>query len=126
MTFRFLADVTVVIHLAFVLFVVVGGLLVLREPRVAYVHLCAVAWGAWVEFAGWVCPLTPLENWLRRQGGGPAYTASFVEHHLLPVLYPPSLSREIQFVLGGLVLLLIAAVYLVALRRRIRDPLLLR
>ena len=64
-------------------------------------HLPAAGWGAWVEFAGWVCPLTPLENWLRQQGGGPAYTASFIEHYLVPILYPSSLSRELQWGLGG-------------------------
>ena len=69
--FRLLADATVAVHLAFVLFVVFGGLLVMRRPRLAWVHLPAAAWGAWIEFAGWICPLTPLENWLRQQGGGP-------------------------------------------------------
>jgi hypothetical protein len=77
-----------------------------------------VGWGAWTEFAGWVCPLTPLENWLRQQGGGPAYTATFIEHYLIPVLYPSSLSRELQAVLGGLVVLVNAVVYLVVLRDR--------
>ena len=118
MAFRILADATVVLHLAFVLFVVLGGVLVARWPRVAWVHLPAAAWGAWVEFAGRVCPLTPLENWLRQQGGGPAYTATFIEHYLVPVLYPPSLSRELQWGLGGLVLVVNAAVYLFVLRRR--------
>ena len=101
-----------VLHLAFVLFVVLGGVLVARWPRVAWVHLPAAGWGAWVEFAGWVCPLTPLENWLRRQGGGPSYTATFIEHYLVPVLYPSSLSRELQWGLGGVVLVVNAVVYL--------------
>ena len=118
--FRVLADVTVVLHLAFVLFVVFGGLLVVRRPRFAWVHLPAAAWGACVEFAGWVCPLTPLENWLREQSGGPVYTSSFVERYLLPALYPSSLSREFQWVLGGLVILINTAVYLVVLGGRVR------
>jgi hypothetical protein len=84
------------------------------------VHLPAAAWGAWVEFAGWVCPLTPLENWLRAQGGRGAYTSGFIEHYLLPILYPASLSRELQWVLGGAVLLVNAAVYIVVLRRRVQ------
>ena len=117
MLFRFLADATVALHLAFVVFVLLGGALVLRWPRMAWVHLPSAAWGAWIEFAGWVCPLTPLENWLRQQGGGPAYTASFVEHYLVPVLYPSMLSRELQWALGGVVLLVNAAVYLAVLRR---------
>lgn len=118
MACRILADATVVLHLAFVVFVVLGGVLVARWPRVAWVHLPAAGWGAWVEFAGWLCPLTPVENWLRQQGGGPAYTASFIEHYLVPLLYPSSLSRELQWGLGALVLVVNAAVYLLVLRRR--------
>jgi hypothetical protein len=121
MAFRFLADVTVVLHLGFVVFVLLGGLLVLRRPQVVWVHLPAAGWGAWVEFAGWVCPLTPLENWLRQQGGGAAYTSSFIEHYLLPILYPASLSRELQWVLGGLVLLVNAAVYVAVVRRHVAS-----
>ena len=119
MMYRLLADATVVIHLGFVLFVVFGGLLVLRRPALAWVHLPAAAWGAWIEFAGWLCPLTPLENWLREQGGRPAYASGFVEHYLLPVLYPPLLSRELQWVLGGIVLVINAIVYIVIFFRRI-------
>jgi hypothetical protein len=116
--YRLLADVTLLVHLAFVLFVVLGGLLVLRRPALAWLHLPAVAWGAWVELAGWLCPLTPLENWLRVQGGGTAYSASFVEHYLLPVLYPSGLTRTVQLVLGAAVLAINAAAYAVVLRRR--------
>ena len=122
MWFRFLADLTVIVHLAFVLFVVSGGLLVLRWRRVAWLHLPAAVWGAWIEFAGWLCPLTPLENWLRERGGRPAYTSSFVERYIIPALYPDSLSREVQWVLGGLVLLVNGLVYLMVLRRRGPDP----
>jgi hypothetical protein len=118
MWFRFLADLIVIVHLAFVLFVVFGGLLVLRWRRVAWLHLPAAIWGAWIEFAGWLCPLTPLENWLRERGGRPAYTSSFVERYIIPTLYPDSLSREVQWLLGGLVLLVNGLVYLMVLRRR--------
>jgi hypothetical protein len=117
MPFGLLADATVALHLAFVAFVLLGGVLALRWPRVAWVHLPAAAWGAWIEFAGWVCPLTPLENWLRQQGGGPAYSAGFVEHYLVPVLYPSALTRELQWALGGAVLLVNAVVYAAVLRR---------
>ena len=117
MCFSLLADVTVVFHLAFVVFVLFGGLLVVRRPRVAWLHVPAVAWGAWIEFAGWLCPLTPLENWLRTLGGAAAYDSSFVEHYLLPLLYPASLSAQRLWVLGGIVLLVNAVVYLVVLRR---------
>jgi hypothetical protein len=121
MAFRTLADAVVAVHLAFVLFVVFGGLAVARRPSVAWVHLPAAAWGACVEFAGWVCPLTPLENWLRSQGGGTEYASTFVEHYVLPILYPSSLSRELQWALGGLVVLVNAVVYTVILRRRVRP-----
>lgn len=117
MAFRLLADVTVVVHVAFVVFVLFGGLLVVRRPRVAWLHVPAVAWGAWIEFAGWLCPLTPLENWLRTQSGATAYSSSFIEHYLLPLLYPAALSRELQWVLGSIVLVVNAVLYLVVLRR---------
>lgn len=125
MSFRLLADATLVLHLAFVVFVVLGGILVARWPRVAWLHLPAASWGAWVELAGWVCPLTPLENWLRQRAGGPTYTVSFVEHYLVPALYPTGLSRELQWGLGSLVIVVNAIVYLLVMRRRarIRSPL---
>jgi hypothetical protein len=120
MVYRLLADATVVLHLLFVVFVVFGGLLVLRRPWIAWVHLPAAVWGAWIEFAGWICPLTPLENWLRQQGGRPVYASGFVEHYIVPVLYPAALSTEIQWMLGGLVLLINFAIYGMVLRRRAR------
>lgn len=118
MLFRVLADATVVLHLGFVVFVLLGGLLALRWPRAAWLHLPAAAWGAWVEFAGVVCPLTPLENRLRAQGGQAGYEAGFVEHYLLPVLYPSGLTQDVQVQLGVLVLLVNAAVYGLILWRR--------
>ena len=118
MIYRLLADVTVVLHLAFVVFVVGGGLLVLRWPRVAWLHVPAALWGAFIEFAGWICPLTPLENVLRQQGGEAGYDTSFVEHYLIPVLYPATLSRNVQWILGGLVLAINVTIYAVAIRRR--------
>ena len=120
MVFRFLADLTVVLHAAFVVFVIFGGVLVVRWPRVAWLHLPAVAWGAWIEFAGWLCPLTPLENRLRARSGGPEYTSSFIEHYLTPLLYPAALSRDLQYALGALVLIINAVVYAFVLGRRAR------
>ena len=111
------ADALVVLHLAFVAFVVLGGWLVLRWPRLAWVHVPAAIWGAWIEFAGWICPLTPLENRLREQAGQSGYATSFVEHYLIPVLYPGSLTRELQWVLGGVVIGVNAVVYGIAWRR---------
>jgi uncharacterized protein DUF2784 len=117
-TYRALADAVLVLHFAFVAFAVAGGPWVARHPRVAFAHLPAVAWSAWVELAGWSCPLTPLENRLRQLGGEAAYPTSFVEHYLLPVLYPAALTREIQIALGVLVLAINAIAYGAVLRRR--------
>lgn len=121
MPYRLLADATVLLHAAFVAFVIAGGLLVFRWPRLAWVHIPAAAWAAWVEFAGIVCPLTPLENWFRTRGGQAAYASDFIERYLMPVLYPAALSRELQWALGGIVLVVNAAVYLWLLRRRARP-----
>jgi hypothetical protein len=118
MPYGFLADLVVGLHLLFVGFVVGGGLLVLRWPRLAWVHLPAAAWGALIEFAGWICPLTPLEKWLRARGGGVGYEGDFVEHYLLPVLYPAALTRGAQIGLGVLVLVVNAAIYRHVWRRR--------
>lgn len=117
MVFRVLADAVVVLHLGFVAFVVLGGLLVLRWPRVAWLHLPCAAWGALIEFADWVCPLTPLENRLRVAGGGAGYSGGFVEQYLLGLLYPSGLTRGVQIALGIVVLLVNLAVYGVLIRR---------
>ena len=113
-----LADAVVVLHFGFVLFVLFGGLLALRRPRVIRLHLPAAIWGALIEFAGWTCPLTPLEKWLRREGNLGGYEGGFVEHYILPVLYPQALTRNIQLVLGLVVVLLNLFVYWRVLRRR--------
>jgi hypothetical protein len=106
-----LADLVVVFHFAFVLFVVLGGLLVLRWRWVALLHVPAALWGAWIEFAGWICPLTPLEQSLRLKAGEQGYSGSFIEHYLLPLLYPSALTRNIQLLLGYLVLGLNLGIY---------------
>ena len=118
--YALLADAVVVVHLGFVLFVVTGGFLVLRWPWLAWVHVPAAAWGALIEFVGWFCPLTPLEHWLRRAAGGEAHAAGFVEHYLLPVLYPGALTREIQIALGIGVLAVNAVAYALVWRKRRR------
>lgn len=121
MTPRLLADLVLLLHAAFVLFVVLGALLVLRWPRVAWVHVPAALWGACIEFAGWICPLTPLENHWRRLAGEEGYAGGFVEHYVFPVLYPDGLTRNAQLVLGALVLLINVVVYGWAIRRRRRP-----
>ena len=106
-----LADLVLIVHLAFVVFVLCGGLLVLRWRWIAWLHMPAIAWGAFVEFSGWICPLTPLENWLRAQGGETAYRSDFIAQYLLPVLYPGDLTRDLQLLLGTVVVVLNTAVY---------------
>ena len=118
---RALADAVVVLHAAFVAFVVAGGLLVLRYRRIAWLHVPAVAWAAFIEMSGGVCPLTPLENALRGAAGDVGYTGGFVEHHLIPLIYPPGLTPRLQFALGLFVVGLNLAVYAAAWRRRRRD-----
>ncbi|HEX4961318.1 MAG TPA: DUF2784 domain-containing protein [Thermoanaerobaculia bacterium] len=121
MAYRILADLLVVLHLGFVLFVCLGGLLVLRWPRVAWVHLPAVIWGAIVEFTQTICPLTPLENRLRHLGGQAGYQGGFIEHYITRVLYPEGLSKSIQIGLGVFVVVLNVTVYAVAYGRRRRG-----
>ena len=118
MLFRGLADLVLLVHLLFVVFVVVGGLLVLRWPRLVWVHVPVALYGALIEFVGFICPLTPLEIWLRRRGGEAGYEGGFVEHYVTAALYPTGLTREIQIAIGVGVLVLNAIVYAVVLRRR--------
>ena len=116
-----LADLVLILHLGFVCFVLFGGLLVLRWQWIAWLHLPAALWGAVVEFTGWLCPLTPLENWLRAQGGAVGYEQDFMARYLLPILYPGDLTRDLQLLLGTVVVSLNAAVYWWLWRRRTRS-----
>ncbi|HEV2844056.1 MAG TPA: DUF2784 domain-containing protein [Thermoanaerobaculia bacterium] len=117
MLYRVLADLVVVLHFGFVLFVVFGGLLALRWPRAAWFHLPAAVWGAGIEFIQGICPLTPLENHLRRLGGEEGYSGGFVERYILPVMYPEGLTREVQLAIGIFVVALNVAIYAVVFRR---------
>ena len=121
MPYLLIANLLVLLHLAFVGFVVLGAFLVLRWPPLGWIHLPCALWGALIEFAGWVCPLTPLENRFRQLGGQAGYAGGFVEHYLLPVLYPQNLTRPVQVALGTLVLILNAAAYERLWRRRASD-----
>jgi hypothetical protein len=112
------ADLVVLLHLGFILFVALGGFLVLRWRRLAWVHVPAVIWGALVEIAGWVCPLTPLENRLRRAAGDAAYTEGFIERYIVPIMYPTTMTREIQIGLGAAVIIINLLVYRVVISRR--------
>ena len=106
-----LADLVLLIHLLFVLFVIGGGLLVLKWPKIAWLHVSAAVWGATIEFMGWICPLTPLENQLLMQSGQSSYEGDFIGHYLLAVLYPTGLNGTVQFVLGALVVMINAVLY---------------
>jgi hypothetical protein len=118
MPYRLAADAVLAAHLAFVLFVVCGGLLVLRTPRLAWLHLPAVAWAAFVELSGSICPLTPLEVALHRGAGEAGYGGDFVEHYLVALIYPAGLTRELQMAIGAAVVLINLFVYFLLWRRR--------
>lgn len=113
---RLAADALLLTHLAFVLFVVCGGLLVLRWPKLAWAHVPAAVWGALVEMVGWICPLTPLEGALRRAAGDAGYSGGFIEHYLVATLYPNGLTRAMQVSFGVAVVVLNVAIYLLVIR----------
>jgi hypothetical protein len=115
-----LADLVVLLHLGFVLFAVFGGLFVLWRRRAALVHLPALAWAALIEFRGWVCPLTHLENRLRAAAGTEGYRSGFIEHYLVPILYPPGLAPGVQMLLAAALLAFNVVVYATVLTVRSR------
>ena len=117
MIYGLLADVALMAHVGFVAFVILGGLFALRWPKVAWLHIPCALWGAWVEVAGWICPLTPLEVSWRRRAGEVGYTGGFLEHYVTPVLYPSGLTREVQVGLGLAVVVLNLVVYALVWRR---------
>jgi hypothetical protein len=125
MVYRLLADTVVVIHLLFILYVLFGGLLGLWRARLLWLHLPAFAWGLVVEFAGLICPLTPLENTLRYRGGEQGHSGGFIEHYLEPLIYPPGLTPWVQLVFGIFIVLVNAAVYS-TVWQRLRSPKLLQ
>jgi hypothetical protein len=115
---RLLADAVVLLHLVFIVFALAGGVLVLFRGYIAWLHLPAVAWAAYAEFTATICPLTPLENSLRKQAGQEGYDGGFVEHYLIPLIYPAALTPRLQMLIGAIVVAVNVAVYAVALWRR--------
>ena len=111
MLFRTVADLVVLTHVAFIVFVVSGGLLASRWRWIPWVHLPAVLWGVLLECGGWMCPLTPLENWLRRAGGASEYSGGFIEQYVVAIVYPAALTREVQVALGLLLCLVNSVIY---------------
>lgn len=118
MLYRLLADALVVFHGLFVAFVVLGALLVLWRRWVLWLHLPAALWGAWIEFSGWICPLTPWEQSLRQRAGQAGYAGGFIEHYLIPLIYPSGLTAHIQTILGLVVVAANLALYTLVWRRR--------
>ena len=118
MIYSVLADAVLVFHLGFILFVGGGGLFVLRRPKVVWLHLPVAAWGVWIELSGNICPLTPLENSLRRMAGEQGYSGGFIEHYVLPIIYPPGLTRGVQLTLAALVVVLNVTIYGYILMKR--------
>jgi hypothetical protein len=116
-----MADLVVLLHFLFVLFVVCGGILAIWWPRIIWAHLPAAVWGVLIEFGGWICPLTPIENRLRLAQGKDAYEGDFIAHYILPVLYPEGLTRSHQLVLGGLALSINLVVYALVFSRHRRS-----
>ena len=113
-----LATLVVAGHFAFIVFVMFGGLLALRWRRMPWLHVPCLLWGGLVEVAGWICPLTPLENWLRRAAGSSEYVGSFIERYLLTLMYPEGLTRAVQLSLAVGLVLLNVAIYAWVIRRR--------
>lgn len=118
---RIAADCVVGIHFLFIVFVMAGGVLAVKWRWVVFVHLPCAAWGALIEFSGWVCPLTPLEWRLRDLAGESGYTGGFIEHYILPVVYPPGLTRHVQIALGVAVLSINILVYALLIKQCLRT-----
>lgn len=121
MRYAIAANLVFLLHLGFIVFVVLGGLLVLRWPRIAFAHLPCAAWGVAIEFGGWICPLTPLEWRLRALAGEAVVAGGFIERYLWPLVYPAELTRGTQYALGAAVIAINLAFYAMALRRRRRS-----
>jgi hypothetical protein len=117
MPYRILADIIVLIHLLFIIFVVSGGLLGFYKKWTVWVHIPAAVWGALVELTGWFCPLTPLENRFRISGGAVGYEGSFVEQYIIPLIYPENLTRNTQIAMGISVIVINAVIYFFLIKR---------
>ena len=120
MIYRLLADILALAHLGFVIFVAVGCFLLLRWPRLIWIHAPMVIWGIAISILQWECPLTPLENWLRRAGGEAGFDGSFLDHYLMPVLYPPGLTPNKGLVIAFLLFVVNGLIYTHVFRSRNR------
>jgi hypothetical protein len=118
---RVAADLLVLIHFAFIIFVVLGGLLALKWWKVSFLHIPSALWGALIEFKGWICPLTPLEHYFRLAAGSAGYSGGFINHYIMPLIYPTGLTRELQVLLGITVLLINLFIYGLVLVNRAHE-----
>ena len=114
----FLADLVLIVHTLFIIFVVFGGLVVLKWYKIIWVHIPCALWGALIEFLGWICPLTYLENYFREIGNANYYETSFIQHYLLPIIYPTGLTTDIQILLGTIVIVINLIIYCIVWRYR--------
>ncbi len=121
MPYKLFADLTALVHLLFVIFVIIGGLFVFKWKRIAWIHLPAAVWGALIEFAGWYCPLTNLEIFFLEKAEIAGYKHGFVEHYILPVIYPAALTRELQIILGLFVVSVNIIIYMLVIYQRGRK-----
>lgn len=117
MSYALLADLVLILHGIFILFVVLGGVLVLWRPGMAWIHIPCAAWGILIEFRGWICPLTYLENDLRAAAGTGGYESGFIDHYLMPLIYPSALTPGMQIVLGAAALTVNVIIYALVWRR---------
>jgi hypothetical protein len=121
MTYLIFAECILLIHFIFIIFAALGAILVLIRNKIAWLHVPTVIWATLIEFTGWICPLTPLENWLRFQGGESGYSSGFIEYYIHPLLYPEMLTRNGQLLLGILLLGFNVIIYLRVFSRRGED-----
>ena len=121
MLYSISADLLVILHLLFIIFVLLGGLLVARWHWLVLLHIPAAVWGALIEYQGWICPLTPMENQLRHAAGEEGYSGGFVEHYILPIIYPDYLTRDIQIGMGTVVIVFNLLVYAWIISRHVRS-----
>ncbi len=112
-----IADLIMILHFLFITFVVIGGFAVMRWSWIAFLHLPAAVWGVLIELLNWTCPLTPLEASYRQAAGQAGYDGGFIEHYLMPLIYPSGLTRTVQFTLAAVVLCVNAYVYTIVIRR---------
>ncbi len=121
MIYRILADLIVILHLLFIAFALLGGLSVIWRRYLIFVHLPAAIWVSLISFKGWICPLTPLENHLRNAAGSKGYTEGFVEHYVIPIVYPVNLTSDIQMVFGVIALVINIFIYALVSHRRLKK-----